>query len=102
MYKATQTPCCYFVNAAILCCFTLHVMQAPSLMPSSRLGFRGGVTNPGGGGPPIPLGPSTAAGLAVFQGPVQPGINPAHALGHSGHYGIAGTGLGFESQDVWQ
>jgi hypothetical protein len=71
-------------------------------MPSSRLGFRGGVTNPGGGGPPVPLGPSTAAGLAVFQGPVQPGLNPAHALGHSGHYGIAGTGLGFESQDVWQ
>lgn len=75
-------------------------MQAPSLQPTSRSGFRGGVPHPGSGGPPVPLGPSTAAGLGALQGPVQPGLNPAHAVGHSSYHAVAGTGLGVASQGM--
>jgi len=70
------------------------------MQPSSRAGFRGGIPNPGSGGPAVPLGPSTAAGLGVLQGPVQPGLNPAHALGHSSHHALVASGLGVASQGV--
>lgn len=73
------------------------------MQPSSRAGFRGGIPNPGSGGPAVPLGPSTAAGLGALQGPVQPGLNPAHALGHSSHHALVASGLGVASQGAdWE
>lgn len=71
------------------------LLQAgPSAAVSAASGFGYSITPPpGSGGPPVPGGAATPAGLGALMGPMQAGMNPAQPYSR-GYHSSTAAGLG--------